>query len=307
MTEDSRHLRGTEAATYMTLINREITLARVLSRSTPLSWLFLAINVIFFIGAWVLGEVVLNQDYGFQTWALSVGQLSFYTGMKLNTQIQDQGKWWRLLSSAFVHMDIAHIMFNGYGLYQISPLVERFYGKSRWLVIYLGSSILSALASMWFSDVPSGGASGALYGLVGVMLVLGYKYREDLPERVSRALTRGMLPWVVFGIGIGFLDFLPMDNAAHIGGLASGIVFALFMQSELVNLARPDTPTPKTYYLMQALAGALTAATMSAAVLWGLEVDRCTASRDDYIACYPEIAAEITTPYETYIQQRDSQ
>lgn len=303
MSTDSRHLRDTEASTYFSLINKEVMLARVISQPTPLTWLMLVVNVLLFVGAWLHGEFVLNQGFGLETWALSVGQLSFYTGMKLNPHILEQQQWWRLFSSAFVHMDITHILFNGYGLYSIGPIVERFYGRSRWLVIYLGAAVLSATASMVFSDTPSGGASGALYGLVGALLVLGYKYRSDLPERISRAFTRGMLPWVVFGIGIGFFDFLPMDNAAHIGGLLTGMACAMVMQSRLVRLNKPDAPITITHRMVQVFAGGLTVAALGAMALWGVEVERCTESRDAYIACYPEIAREVTTPYEAYIKQ----
>ena len=229
-------LAPTESRAYFDAINKEIILARILSRSTPLTWILLLVNVALFVAAWVFGETVLHEEFNFQTWNLNVGQLAFYTGMKIPNHVFEQEQWWRLISSAFVHMDITHILFNGYGLYVVGPLIERFYGKSRFIVLYFGTAILSALASLFLNDAVSGGASGALYGLVGAMLVLGYKYRKQLPERISRALTRGMLPWVIFGIGIGFFDFLPMDNAAHIGGLLSGALLALIMKSKL---ARP--------------------------------------------------------------------
>lgn len=299
-----------ESRAYFDAINKEIILARILSRRTPLTWILLLINVALFIGAWVFGEKVLHEEFNFQTWNLNVGQLAFYTGMKISEHVLEQGQWWRLISSAFVHMDITHILFNGYGLYVVGPLIERFYGKSRFIVIYFGTAILSALASLFLNDAVSGGASGALYGLVGAMLVLGYKYRSQLPERISRALTRGMLPWVIFGIGIGFFDFLPMDNAAHIGGLLSGALLALIMKSKL---ARPMLKDEEGHILGSAhtpgdwiartTAAALILLGLGTAVAWSAEVDQCTESRTAYISCYPDIAPAVTLPYDIYMQQ----
>jgi membrane associated rhomboid family serine protease len=216
---------------------------------------------------------------------LNVGQLTFVSGMKLTEQIA-AGQWWRLISSAFVHMDWSHILFNGYGLYVLGPIIEKFYGRWRWLVIYFGAAILSALASYVLNDAMSGGASGAIYGLVGASLVFGYKYRSELPERVSKALTSGMLPWVVFGIGIGFLDILPMDNAAHVGGLVSGGALALMMKSEAV----ADTRSKFSDLAMRALAGVLVGLTILTGVLWARDLQRCTTSEQQYLECYPQVA-----------------
>ena len=168
----------------------------------------------------------------------------------------------------------------------LGPIIEKFYGRWRWLVIYFGAAILSALASYVLNDAMSGGASGAIYGLVGASLVFGYKYRSELPERVSKALTSGLLPWVVFGIGIGFLDILPMDNAAHVGGLVSGGALALMMKSEAV----ADTRSKFSDLAMRALAGVLVGLTILTGVFWARDLQRCTTSEQQYLECYPQVA-----------------
>lgn len=264
---------------------REVRFAKMLDKPVRLTWVILAINVVLFLAAWGFGEVVLHKGLGLSARVLNVGQLTFVSGMKLTEQIA-AGQWWRLISSAFVHMDWSHILFNGYGLYVLGPIIEKFYGRWRWLVIYFGAAILSALASYVLNDAMSGGASGAIYGLVGASLVFGYKYRSELPERVSKALTSGMLPWVVFGIGIGFLDILPMDNAAHVGGLVSGGALALMMKSEAV----ADTRSKFSDLAMRALAGVLVGLTILTGVLWARDLQRCTTSEQQYLECYPQVA-----------------
>ena len=88
---------------------------------------------------------------------------------------------------------------------------------------------------------PSAGASGALFGLVGVLFVFGLKYRRELPEGFKRAFGTGMLPVILLNLGIGFLGRGIIDNAAHLGGLLSGAAMA-----SLVSYKRPGTPASVT-------------------------------------------------------------
>jgi len=76
------------------------------------------------------------------------------------------------------------------------------------------------------SDGPSAGASGALFGLFGVLFVFGLKYRRELPEGFKRAFGTGMLPVILLNVGIGFVFRGFIDNAAHMGGLLSGAALA---------------------------------------------------------------------------------
>lgn len=264
--------------------HREVRLARVLGEPVWLSYALLGLLVILWVGAWLTGMLWLHGDQGLLTGRFNSAQLSFYTGLKVVSHI-DQGQWWRLITSTFVHLDIMHIAFNGYGLYSLGPLIERFYGRTRFVIIYMGSGVLASLASYIFSDVPSGGASGAIYGLVGALLVVGYKYRESLPAPLSRALTVGMLPWVVFGIGIGFVGTIPMDNSAHIGGLLSGALLAALMSSRLA-----PTPKPWREWVARVVAAGLLLATVASFVSWSNEAGRCLESANSYMKCYPEIA-----------------
>jgi hypothetical protein len=76
-------------------------------------------------------------------------------------------------------------------------------------------------------DGPAAGASGALFGLIGVLFVFGIKFRRELPEGFKRAFGTGLLPIILINLFVGYLGRNFIDNAAHIGGLVSGAVFAL--------------------------------------------------------------------------------
>ncbi|MFU8805430.1 MAG: rhomboid family intramembrane serine protease, partial [Bradymonadaceae bacterium] len=268
---------------YLDLVQREISLARIMSRNVTLTWWLLISNVVFWLAALFYG-LHLVGDVGLETRWFNPEQLTFYTGMKVNEHIAD-GQWWRLISSQFVHLDFLHILFNGYGLFILGPILERFYGPRRLFVLYIASGTVGALASFYFNEMPSGGASGAIYGLVGGLLVFGFKYRKSLPKRVSRAFTVGLLPWVGLSLAIGFFDGIPMDNAAHLGGLFSGGIITFFLASRLK--ARQNKIVDGVLW---GLAGLGVAALLVTAVQWSEEITHCTEDRPAYLQCYPEIA-----------------
>ncbi|HEX6624591.1 MAG TPA: rhomboid family intramembrane serine protease, partial [Pyrinomonadaceae bacterium] len=111
-------------------------------------------------------------------------------------------------------------------------------------------------------DYPAAGASGALFGLVGVLFVFGIKYRKELPEDFKRAFGFGMLPMILLNLLIGYLARGVVDNAAHLGGLLAGVVLALF-----VGYKRPGEPTRRAalWRLAQVALLALVAASFAAA------------------------------------------
>ncbi|MDE6284714.1 MAG: rhomboid family intramembrane serine protease, partial [Bacilli bacterium] len=138
-------------------------------------------------------------------------------GANYSSLIQ-QGQVWRLLTSAFLHIGIIHLLVNMYSLYIIGSQVETFMGKWKYLAIYLISAISGNLLSVACNtDVLSAGASGAIFGLMGSLLYFGYHYRLYLND----ALRRQIIPILLLNLLIGF-TFPGIDNAAHIGGLIGG-------------------------------------------------------------------------------------
>ena len=267
-----------EARGALDASSREVKLARALGAPVWLSWALLAAVIALWAGAFLHGLLWLGPRLDGASGEQAT-RLTLLTGMKLSGPLL-AGQWWRALSSLFVHLDIMHLAFNGYGLYVVAPLMERLYGVSRTLVLYIVAGVVGALASALLSAVPSGGASGAIYGIIGALLVFGLKHRSNLPAQMSRALTIGMLPWLVFGIGIGFLESVPMDNAAHIGGLLSGAALAGVMRSRL------GAPTRMGDRLAMVAAWACVLALAVTAVFWALELQQCAGSQQDLLSCY---------------------
>lgn len=266
---------------------REAALVGVLDKKVHLMWWLLGANLLFWVAAKMYGIFHLMPATGASSAGFNAEQLVFYTGMKVNVHIAG-GQWWRLLSSQFVHLDILHILMNGYGLYLLGPMLERFYGPRRLFVLYVMSGSIASLASYYFNDIPSGGASGAIYGLVGGLLVFGAKYRKVLPQRVTRALTTGFLPWVIFGLGIGFIGSIPMDNAAHLGGLFSGAAIAFVMASRLKTTEKRGIDgIGNVFVWVFAVLGVLALAWT--AVEWSQEIVKCTDTMQSFGQCYPEL------------------
>lgn len=272
-----------EANKIMDVIEREVSFARILG--TPVFWSvwLVAINVAFFVIAFVVG---LDRFETFPADFTPI-QFVFYSGMKVSEYVA-QGQYWRLVTSMFVHLDFMHIGFNAYGIWTLGPLVEKFYGGRRFMIIYMIAGIVGAAGSYLFTAVPSGGASGAIYGLVGALAVFGFKFRGEIPARVSRSFTTGMAPWIILSIGIGFLDAIPFDNAAHLGGLFSGALVALVMRSELDRTQRRKREKAVLAFFVASIF-----AMIIPAFFWSLEIARCMGSAQEYAACYPERAVPI--------------
>ncbi len=123
----------------------------------------------------------------------------------------------RLLSCAFLHGSIIHLLLNMYALYIIGTQVENYIGKGKFICIYLISAISGSLMSCIFSDAVSVGASGAIFGLLGALLYFGYHYRLYL----GSVLKNQIIPLIIVNLILGFV-MTGVDNAAHIGGLIGG-------------------------------------------------------------------------------------
>ena len=125
-------------------------------------------------------------------------------------------EWWRLLTSAFLHGSFLHIAFNMYVLFALGPTLERVLGHGRFLVLYLLSAVGGAVASYAFSDIRtlSVGASGAIFGLMGALVIAGRRLRYDITQVVIL---------LAINVVIGFLQ-PGVDWRAHLGGLVTGVV-----------------------------------------------------------------------------------
>ena len=136
-----------------------------------------------------------------------------------------QGQVWRLFTPMFLHGSILHIAFNMYALFYIGPTLERFYGRRRYLGLFLLSGFAGNVISFMFSPYQSLGSSTAIFGLLGAEGVLLYQNREIFGSIVRRALSQVVLIAVV-NLIIGLTPGI--DNWGHVGGLIGGTLFAWF-------------------------------------------------------------------------------
>lgn len=133
------------------------------------------------------------------------------------------GEYFRLLTCAFLHIGIVHLLFNMYALYVIGPQVESFFGKFKFILIYLLSAISASTLSLIFNDnAISAGASGAIFGLLGALLYFGYYYRVYL----GNVLKSQIIPIILINLLFGFV-VSGVDNAAHVGGLIGGVLTSM--------------------------------------------------------------------------------
>lgn len=187
-------------------------------------------------------------------WGEFPEQVLLAYGAKTNELIRQQHEYWRFVTPIFIHVNLLHVAVNMYSLWVIGPWVEKLYGSAKFTVFWIVTGIAGVVASyltvfpesnpgvftsflIKSVDVPSAGASGALFGLVGVLFVFGLKYRRELPEGFKRAFGTGMLPVILLNLAIGFIGRGFIDNAAHMGGLASGGLLAAF-----ISYKRPGRP-----------------------------------------------------------------
>jgi rhomboid protease GluP len=130
---------------------------------------------------------------------------------------------WRFVTAVFLHGSILHIAFNLWVLMDIGPQIEELYGSARFLFIYVITGIGGYLLSSLMGNFSVGG-SGALLGLIGVMLAMTMGQRSAGMQMLRSQLVR----WLIY-IAIWGLLFRGIDNYAHLGGLATGFILGKIM------------------------------------------------------------------------------
>jgi rhomboid protease GluP len=185
-------------------------------RSEPtigLTQIIFGINAAVFLGMAMSGHGFMDfPGPDLVRWGGNVGALTI------------SGEWWRLLTNIFVHGGILHIAFNMWCLWNLGALAESLYGRWTYAAIYLICGVGASLASAaWHPYVPSVGASGAIFGLAGA-LVVAFKLGEfSVPRAALSGTLRSLGAFIVYNLIFGFA--IPgIDNAAHIGGLVTGLI-----------------------------------------------------------------------------------
>lgn len=136
-------------------------------------------------------------------------------------QLVWQGQWWRLVSSMFLHIGVVHLVWNLWMGYRISVPVERALGSWRFLLVYLLSGVVGSALSVIGHEAVTAGASGALFGMLGSMLVLVRVRLGSWAALWANAAMRAnvllLIIWIAIGPAMGF------DSFAHAGGLLAGM------------------------------------------------------------------------------------
>lgn len=188
-------------------IKNEKKLQKIFSPKKPVvTYVLIVINLMIFLYGMLHGNDELVELFG------------------NNYELVQSGQIYRLFTCMFVHSDTMHILLNMYALYTIGPVVERYYGKGKYLFIYIISGLLGSVFSGVFmsADSISIGASGAIFGLLGSICYFTYYYRATL-----QGILRGsIIPVIVINLIIGFLS-PSIDLSAHIGGLIGGILVSM--------------------------------------------------------------------------------
>jgi rhomboid protease GluP len=180
------------------------------------------------IGVWLLHEVLLH-----------VGINTDHT-LAGNGLLGTDGQWWRLVTPVVVHFGLIHIAFNMAWVYQLGPPIERILGKVAYVATYLATAVAGNVCSDLFyfhKAVESGGASGAVYGLGGV-LVGAYAMARWLDRRRTGPPPSGSLAFndqavrslgIFFGAYLLLGTLLRVDTAAHFGGGVLGMIIGAFV------------------------------------------------------------------------------
>jgi membrane associated rhomboid family serine protease len=175
----------------------------------PLTWVIIAVTVVVSVAAWSGSR-----------------EFDVYGALELNKQAVAQGEYWRLWTVTLVHappdFGYLHLFFNMYALYLAGPIVERMYGRATFGLFYLLCAAGGSIGSFVFGgDIPSVGASGAIFGLFGVLLAASRVHNPVL-DRQGRAFIGQLGTLILINLVFGFVSGF-VDNAAHIGGLVSGL------------------------------------------------------------------------------------
>jgi len=144
-----------------------------------------------------------------------------------------ENQWWRLISPMFIHFSFAHLAFNCLWIYILGEKIERVDNSITFLMLIIFSSICSNyLQFLWTGSSLFGGLSGVIYGLIGYCMILEMDANFDRYQLPS-GLYLFMIVWLILGF-LGILElfgFGSVANFAHLGGLVSGILFAIIYKN----------------------------------------------------------------------------
>lgn len=169
--------------------------------------------------SWYMTQNSVNaQLYGAPAMGGIDGNVLLRLGAKAPYIFPPYNQWWRLVTAMFLHAGLLHIGMNMWCLVDLGPEVESLFTATKFLVLYLVTGVIGFLLSFWWSPFGmSVGASGAIMGLIGILIGASF-HHGHLGKEYRSQLWKWVIYIAIFGL------FFAVDNAAHLGGLASGLV-----------------------------------------------------------------------------------
>jgi len=193
------------------------------------TYVFLVANIVIFVAMLISGA-------GF--WH-SPNEVQLHWGANFGPATQD-GEWWRLGTAMFLHFGVIHLLLNAFSLWDAGQLVERMYGRARFVGIYLLSGLFGNLLSLVVqgNQAVAGGASGAIFGVYGAALVFLWRERAVISATEFKWLFGGGIAFSTLTIVMGFV--IPgIDNAAHIGGFVAGSLLSIIFSQSITARTMP--------------------------------------------------------------------
>jgi rhomboid protease GluP len=191
----------------------------LLGRRTPVTTFLLAAIVLVFVGDLLTGSLLT---------ALGADQRSLVLA----------GQFWRPLTSMFLHAGILHLLLNGWALYQLGALFEILIGSGSMLTVFFVTGLAGSLTSLVFTQGASVGASGAIFGLMGALISFLLRRREMLTP-FAKSLLGQLVLWAGINVVFGF-STPGIDNAAHLGGCAAGLLLGLLLKPHVQPRPQPQ-------------------------------------------------------------------
>ena len=165
--------------------------------------------------------------------ALSAGHLLRFSGDQVLRwganygPMTMNGQLWRLITAMFVHIGLAHLLINMWCLFELGALTEHIYGRWSMLLLYGLTGVAGGLASLARNPtIVSAGASGAVFGLAGVLITSLTFGKLAAPRRELVVAIASLLAFAAYNLSYGFLKG-GIDNGAHVGGLVSGLLLGI--------------------------------------------------------------------------------
>jgi rhomboid protease GluP len=204
--------------------------------SAPATYLLVGINCAVFL------LMVLR---GVSAWSPTVGQLMYFGADNAGSVLID-GQWWRIVTAMFVHVGFIHIALNMWCLWNLGLLAEPLMGSFGLFAVYILTGAAGNLLSTgwnWYRPMHDGvnivfptgaGASGAVFGIAGALIVLLKSKRLPIPQQELKRLRKSVIYFaainLVIGLSVGLANGIAgveIDNSAHIGGFICGLLFAV--------------------------------------------------------------------------------